>query len=294
MITGELAAIGAALAWAIGGLIIKPISTKFSSLSINSIKLSIAWIILTTIMALWDKLGSLTFLGWHSTAYVIGSGILGLAIGTTLQIKSLSLIDISKVYPIAFSSWFLFTALIASIFLGEALTYYTILGAILIALGITFLSSFSKVERREMPNTDRIKGIIFALLAGLCWAGGTNLVKLGLYEVDPLMVNVIRLPFAILLLATLTLSRGEASEYRRYNHRALIQVGISGFLGQAVGEVLFFISVQLAGATKAAILSSTSPLFIAPLSIIFLKEKLTKRVILGTIVCALGILLTIM
>ena len=282
------------MAWAIGGLIIKPISTKFSSLSINSIKLSIGWIILTTIMALWGKLGSLAFVGWHSTACVISSGILGLAIGATLQIKSLSLLDISKVYPIAFSSWFLFTALIASIFLGEAITYYTILGAILIALGITFLSSFSKVERREMPNTDRIKGIIFALLAGLCWAGGTNLVKLGLYEVDPLMVNVIRLPFAILLLATLTLSRGEASEYRRYNHRALIQVGISGFLGQAVGEVLFFISVQLAGATKAAILSSTSPLFIAPLSIIFLKEKLTKRVILGTIACALGILLTIM
>jgi len=294
MVIGELAAIGAALAWAIGGLIIKPISTKFSSLSINSIKLSIGWIILTTIMALWGKLGSLAFVGWHSTACVIGSGIFGLAIGATLQIKSLSLIDISKVYPIAFSSWFFFTALIASIFLGEAITYYTILGAILIALGITFLSSFSKVERREMPNTDRIKGIIFALLAGLCWAGGTNLVKLGLYEVDPLMVNVIRLPFAILLLATLTLSRGEASEYRRYNHRTLIQVGISGFLGQAVGEVLFFISVQLAGATKAAILSSTSPLFIAPLSIIFLKEKLTKRVILGTIACALGILLTIM
>jgi len=295
MITGELAAIGAALAWAIGGLIIKPISTKFSSLSINSIKLSIGWIILTTIMALWGKLGSLAFVGWHSTAYIIGSGILGLAIGATLQIKSLSLIDISKVYPIAFSSWFFFTALIAAIFLGEAITHYTILGAILIASGITLLSSASKVRgKEEAPNTDSAKGIIFALLAGLCWAGGTNLVKLGLYEVDPLMVNVIRLPFAILLLATLTLSRGEASEYRRYNHRALIQVGISGFLGQAVGEVLFFISVQLAGATKAAILSSTSPLFIAPLSIIFLKEKLTKRVILGTIACALGILLTIM
>ncbi len=291
---GELAAIGAALAWAVAGLVIKPISTKFSSLSINSIKLSIGWIILTAIMALWGKLSSLTFVSWHSIACVISSGILGLAIGATLQIKSLSLIDVSKVYPIAFSSWFLFTALIASIFLGEPITYYTILGAILIALGITFLSSFSKVERREMPNTDRIKGIIFALLAGLCWAGGTNLVKLGLYGVDPLMVNVIRLPFAALLVAILTLGRGGASEYRRYNHRALIQVGISGFLGQAIGEVLFFISIQLAGATKAAILSSTSPLFIAPFSIIFLKEKLTKRVILGTIACALGILLTIM
>lgn len=294
MIIGELAAIGAALAWAVGGLVIKPISTKFTPLSINSIKLSIGWIILTTIMALWGKLSSLTFTTWHSAAYVIGSGIFGLAIGTTLQIKSFSLADISKVYPIAFSSWFFFTAVVATVFLGEAVTYHTILGAILIASGITFLSSFSKVERREMPNTDSVKGIIFALLAGLCWAVGTNLVKLGLYEVDPLMVNVIRLPFAVLLLTTLALSRGEASEYRRYNHRALIQVGISGFLGQAIGEVLFFISVQLAGATKAAILSSTSPLFIAPLSIIFLKEKLTKRVILGTIACAVGILLTIM
>jgi len=283
------------LAWAVASLVIKPISTKFTPLSINSIKLSIGWIILTTIMALWGKLSSLTFTTWHSAAYVIGSGIFGLAIGTTLQIKSFSLADISKVYPIAFSSWFFFTAVVATVFLGEAVTYHTILGAILIASGITLLSSSSKVRgKEESPNTDSAKGIIFALLAGLCWAVGTNLVKLGLYEVDPLMVNVIRLPFAALLVATLALSRGEASEYRRYNHRALIQVGISGFLGQAIGEVLFFISVQLAGATKAAILSSTSPLFIAPLSIIFLKEKLTKRVILGTIACAVGILLTIM
>lgn len=289
MVIGELAAVGAALAWAVASLIIKPISTKFSSLSINSIKLSMGWIILTAIMALWGKLGSLTFVGWHSTACVIGSGILGLAIGTTFQIKSLSLADISKVYPITCSSWFLFTGIIAVIFLGEAITYHTILGAILIALGITFLSSPSKGEEKETPSVNSVKGIIFALLAGLCWAGATSLVKLGLYEVDPLMVNVIRIPFAVLLLATLALSRGEVSEYRRYNHRDLIQIGIAGFLSQTVGEVLFFLSVQLAGATKAAILSSISPLFIAPLSVIFLKEKPTKRVILGIIVCTIGI-----
>ena len=287
---GEFAAIGAALALAVSGLIIKPISTKFSPSSITSILVSAGWTILTIILVFSGKFGELRSVTWCSAAYGISGTIVGMAIGTTLQIKSFSLADISKVYPITYSSWFFFTAVIATIFLGEPITYHTILGAILIASGITLLSSSSKGgKKEETSNTDGVKGIIFALLAGLCWAVGINLLKLALYDIDPLVLNVIRLPFGALVLVILTLVRKGLVEYRRYTPKYLIQIGVAGLLDYAVGSLLFLVAMQLIGAIKASILSSISPLFIAPLSIIFLKEKLTKRVILGIIICTIGI-----
>lgn len=292
---GEFAAIGSALALAVSSLIVKPISTKFSPLSITSILVSTGWTILTIILVFSGKLGELRSVTWCSAAYGISGTIVGMAIGSTLQIKSFSLADISKVYPITYSSLFFFTAAIATIFLGEPITYHTILGAILIASGITLLSSSSKGgKKEETSNTDSVKGIIFALLAGLCWAVGINLLKLALYDIDPLVLNVVRLPFAVLVLVITTLVRKGLVEYRRYTPKYLIQIGVAGLLDYAVGSVLFLVAMQLTGAIKASILSSISPLFLAPLSIIFLKEKLTKRVILGTIVCALGILLIIL
>jgi len=294
MVAGELAAIGAALAWAVGFLIIKPISTKFRPLSINSIMLSVAWIILAAITIPLGKLSGLSSIGWYSTAYVIGSAVVGVGIAAILEIKSMSFADISLVYPINFSFYVFSASTMAAIFFDEPLSRYTILGVILIILGITLLSSPSKVKVSGALNSDRTKGIILALISGLCWGGATILSKLALYVVDPSVLNVLRLPFVILPLIIITLVRDGVSEYRRYTPKDLVQTGVGGFLSHTVGTVLFFVAINLIGAIKTTILSSISPLFVAPLSVIFLKEKLTKRVILGIIVCTIGIPLTML
>ena len=53
--------------------------------------------------------------------------------------------------------------------------------------------------------------------------------------------------------------------------------------------LLFVTAISLAGAGKTASLSATSPLFAAPLAALFLKEPLTRRLILGTLVSAAGV-----
>jgi len=292
MVFGEFAAIGTALAWAVGFLIIKPISTKFSAISINVIVLSAAWIVLVAIVIPSGKLSDLTFFGWRYLAYIIGSAVAGQGIGFILEIKSMSLADISLVYPINFSLYFLSTSTMAVILFDEPITFYTILGAVFIIIGITILSAPPKVEESGTLKSDRTKGVILASISGLCWGGATILAKLALQVLDPLMLNVVRLPFVILPLVIFSLARNGFSGYKRYTRKNLIQAGASGVFTYAIGTVLFYLAVNHIGAAKASILSSISPLFIAPLSVIFLKEKLTKRVILGIIVCSLGIPLT--
>jgi len=292
MILGEFAAIGAALAWAVGFLIIKPISTKFSVISINGIVLSAAWIVLVAIVIPSGKLSDLTFFGWRYSAYIIGSAVVGVGMGSILEIKSISLADISLVYPINFSLYFLSASAMAAIVFGEPITSHTILGAAFIIIGITLLSAPSKAKEGGTLKSDRAKGVILASISGLCWGGATILSKLALQVIDPLMLNVVRLPFIILPLVIFTLARNGFSEYKKYTRKNLIQTGTSGVVNHAIGTVLFLVAVSHIGAVKASILTSISPLFIAPLAVIFLKEKLTKRVILGIIVCSLGVPLT--
>ena len=292
MVFGEFAAIGTALAWAVGFLIIKPISTKFSAISINGIVLSAAWIVLVAIVIPSGKLSGLTFFGWRSTAYIIGSAVVGVGMGAILEIKSISLADISLVYPINFSLYFLSASTMAVVLFDEPITFYTILGAAFIIIGITLLSAPPKVRESGTLKSDRTKGVILASISGLCWGGATILAKLALQVIDPLMLNVVRLPFVILPLVIFSLARNGFSEYKRYTRKNLIQAGASGVIGHAIGTVLFLLAMSHIGAAKASILSSISPLFIAPLSVIFLKEKLAKRVIVGIIVCSLGIPLT--
>ncbi len=292
MVLGEFTAIGAALAWAVGFLIIKPVSTKFSTISINTIVLSAAWIVLVAIVIPSGKLSGLTFVGWRYLAYIIGSAVAGQGIGFILEIKSISLADISLVYPINFSFYFLSTSTMAVIFFNEPITFYTILGAVFIILGITLLSVPPKAKEGGTLKSDRAKGVIFASISGLFCGGATILAKLVLQVIDPVMLNVVRLPFVILPLVIFSLARNGITEYKRYTRKDLIQTGASGVVNYAIGTVLFYLAVNHIGAAKASILSSISPLFIAPLSVIFLKEKLTKRLILGIIVCSLGIPLT--
>ncbi len=288
---GELAGIGAALAWAGGGLFIKPVSDRFNPLLINTLRIGLAWPILILIVIPWRGVAGLGSLDWHSTAYLIGSGIIGLVIGTTAYIRALSLADLSRIYPICYGSWIFFTALIAATFLGESISYLTAMGATLVLLSIFLLGGSSLRAGRKRTKAE-LRGIFIALFAGLCWGIAVTLLKLGLRSVDPITANAVRLPFAAIALALLTSWQGGA-EYGRLSLRTLAMIEIAGILDQVIGSVLYFLSIKLAGATEATILACTSPLFALPLSIIFLREKLTWRKGLGALICVLGMYLLV-
>lgn len=294
---GAIAAIGAAICWSGAGLLIKPVSTRFSSLSINSIRVLAGWIFLMVFLSPLGKVAEMGSVPVSSVAYIMGSGVIGLAIGSTLFIRSLSLTDITRVYPVTYSLWLLGTVTIAGIFLGEAITGFTILGAVLIVSGIVLLARPS--GKRQVANAGAgtpqgMTGIALAIGASICWAAGSTLIKLGLSGASPLVVNMIRLPAVALILVALVAGRESPATFSRYDWKSLLQTSGAGILEQGIGSVLWFISIELTGVAKATILANTSPLFVIPFAIIVLKEKVTLRVILGTVFCVLGIWLAVL
>lgn len=294
---GAIAAIGAAICWSAAGLLIKPVSTRFSSLSINSIRVLAGWTFLMVFLSPVGKVAEMGSVPASSVAYLMGSGVIGLAIGSTLFIKSLSLTNITRIYPVTYSLWLLGTVAIAGIFLGEAITIFTILGAIIIVSGIVLLarpSGKQQVTNAGMDTSQGVSGIALAIGASMCWAAGSTLIKLGLSGTSPLVVNMIRLPVVALILVALVTWREQPASFSSYDWKSLLQTGSAGILEQGIGSVLWFMSIELIGVAKATILANTSPLFVIPFAIIVLKEKVTLRVILGTVFCVVGIWLTVL
>jgi len=286
---GELCALGAALSWGGGSIILKPLTARFHPLSLNALRNMAAWLFLLMAMLFSANIADFRFIPTSSLMYILGSGVIGLVIGSTLYIKSLSLANIALIYPVSYSSWLLFTALIAALFFEEPVTWLTMLGAGLIIVGIILLSTPPK----KVKVSINILGLSCALLAGFCWAIGTIFLKVGLREVNPLTANFVRLPIVFLLLTALTFKQRNNLELSKHGTQSLVQVGVSGILDQGCGAVLWFVAIQLSGAAKATILSSTSPLFVMPLSILFLREKITLPILLGTLLCVFGIWLII-
>jgi drug/metabolite transporter (DMT)-like permease len=76
--------------------------------------------------------------------------------------------------------------------------------------------------------------------------------------------------------------------------RSVAVVALAGVLGTGLGSILFIYSVEHLGAAKTAFLTTSAPVFALPMGVLFLSEKLTARVLLGTAVTIAGIWLVLL
>jgi len=97
------------------------------------------------------------------------------------------------------------------------------------------------------------------------------------------------MPFMTLVLFVIANLRRSAAKVWNHGLRSLTILALAGILGIGLGGLLFMIGVKNAGAAKTAILSATAPLFGVPLSMLILRERITLKIVLGTILCVVGI-----
>ncbi len=291
---GAVYALTAALCWAGSSAILKFLTTRIDALSLNALRLCAASLLLLVLIPLSGRGTEFINTPLMSLAYLIISGVIGLAIGDTLYIKSLSYLNVSQAFPIALCSNPIFTMLLAVLLLGESFTWVTGLGASFVLLGVYLITSTRMVPRtNSAPRKTKGKGIILALIAGAVWAIAVVTLKLGAIDMDPLVAAAIKLFSATIVLLPFALSQRKrgALQLRKYGSRSLALALTSGPIDYGVGMVLFIIAIQLIGAGKAVVLSATSPLFLLPFSVFILKEKLTRFTLIGIFIGIVGICL---
>jgi DME family drug/metabolite transporter len=291
---GVAIALLTALSWAGSSTILKFLTARIDTLSLNALRLWTGSIILLSYIFLSGRGDLYVATKLTPLLMVMASGIISLALGDSIYIKSLSFIDVSRAFPIGHCTFPVMTMIVAILFLGEPFAWFNVIGAALVILGIYLVAGFGRRGRTSASAGAEVKGAIFALTAAVAWTLGAVVLKLGATNMDTFVAAAIRIPVAALVLTGLLLSRSQRNEslqFRRYGRRNVALAACAGILSYGLAAVGYITAMQLIGAGKTVLITTMAPILILPLSILFLKEKLTLYSVLGVSICVPGIYL---
>ncbi|MBI5968004.1 MAG: DMT family transporter [Deltaproteobacteria bacterium] len=289
---GEISALGCALCWAVSSTLTKSLAAKFGAMSLNLIRCLAASVVFWGIIPFSPGTQALSQAPGTALLYLMLSALIGISVGDTIYIKGLRLINVTLAFPIAQSAMPLLTLAAAVLFLGEPISWSLALGTALVLVGIYLIAAPEGRGRLPFLVTLPEKkgmGIGFVLIASLLWAISISFLKVGLQEVNLILANGVRLPVAAFALIFLILFQKSPHPPIRANIPNVALAAMTGILAFGLGGILFLQAIRYAGAGKATVLTSCAPLFGLPISVFFLKERVTMRIAAGTFFLVSGI-----
>jgi len=286
---GELASTAAAASWAVGSLLFAQAGERVSASVLNLAKCVLGLFMLMATAVL------LTGGAWPAGATVgqwvwLGaSGLLGLTLGDTAFFAALVRLGPRR----ALLLWALvppLTAVLGFVFLGEPLTV-----RMLLAIGVTMAGVTWVVIERSPGLASRpphlAVGIALGAVAAACQAVGSIMVKQADHDLSALDVSILRLVAGSTGLTLQVALERKGVEVRRMidDRRLGGHVFVATLVGTYLGIWLSIYGLQNTYAGIAATLQSTSPLFVLPLAVFVLGERLSARAIVGAFVAVVGV-----
>jgi drug/metabolite transporter (DMT)-like permease len=281
---GAACALGSALTWAVTSLIVRSLSQHLGVVPLNAIRSILAGGLLVGLVLVADGPGTFGAISPRAFWLMAASIVAAISIGDTVFFVSTRMLGvgramtISMTYPVG-------SALLAWLFLGEALTLRLAAGTVLTLGGIALIV----LPRAARPPGEALgRGAAAATVASLAWAVSVIFMKPALQEVDAVTAQAVRLPLAGALLCATPWARGGIAALRASGgavRRRLLGLSVL----TAGSSVMFVAGLKHAGVTVSTVLSSTAPLFAIPLGWAFLGERLSPLSVLGGIVTVAGI-----
>lgn len=280
-VLGELFSIAAAFLWAGSTIVAAKTLKRISPLTANAVRTSSASISMFLVALVMGGLTDLFRSDLYGSLMVIGAALVGFGLGDTCLYRSIGLVGVSRSYTIGYSYPF-FVMAFATLLLGETLLPKHLVGSAMVFVGIAtiFVDRGVKLEQEG-----RKKGLALAILTAILWSIGTTLVAIGLRTVSIIQANTMRFPLLSLVLIAASKLQSRRSNLDR---RTLGLLVLSGVLGMTLAGVVFLLSIQLIGVSRAAPLSSSSPVWAALMSSVFLKEKISLRIVTSTLIVVAG------
>lgn len=199
--------------------------------------------------------------------------------------KSLSLGDVNKVTPIDKSSTIL-TVIIAIIFLGETDHLAVKLTAVvLIAFG-----TYLMIERKEEGKNGEQRGWLFyALLSAVCAAMTSVFAKIGIEEVESNLATFLRTIVVLIFAWGIVFAKKEQRGILKIDRKELLFLLFSG-LSTGISWLCYYYAVSKGVLSIVVSLDKLSILFTILFSVIFLKEKIRRKSLIGLLFLCFGIL----
>lgn len=304
--TGELAALSAAILWAITTVVWSRLGERIPPLELNLLKGVIALVfIVITLFFQGELLGEIDR---AAVGLLLVSGVIGIGIADTAFFAALNLLGPRRTLLIKILTSPT-VALLALLFLREQLTANAWCGILLTLLGVAWVISERVPDRTETPK-HLLEGIGWVMLSILGDATGAILsrVALTLTDVTPLestgwriLAGVVVLLMLLIVKDRILISFPNLLRHQRWmlgnnswQWKSLLSAKFLGiltltsFAGTYLGIWLQQISFKFAVTGVAQTLIATSPLFVLPISL-WMGERISIRAILGVAIALSGV-----
>ena len=134
-----------------------------------------------------------------------------------------------------------------------------------------------------------LTGELAALGTAFCWACGTLLFTFAGRLIGSYNVNKLRIPIAMIFLATLLLVQHGTLFPSGLNNRALIYLSASGIIGLTLGDTFYFRCLVILGSRLGALMMSLAPVMTALFAFILIGEHLSALALTGIAVTLSGV-----
>lgn len=297
--TGEFAALLTAFLWTITAVAFESASKKIGSLTVNLIRLFLALLFLS--LYNWIFRGHLfpSDATSHNVVWLTISGIVGFTLGDLFLFEAYVVVG-SRISMLIMSLTPPITALIGWITIGEQMTPMNFLGMALTITGIILVLLKKQPQsdlEKEMKTRKKVRlnypliGILLAFGGSVGQGTGLVLSKIGMQDYDPFAASQIRVAAGIVGFSILFvfLKRWNRVFKAIRNKKAMVGVSIGAFFGPFLGVSFSLLSVKYTTTGIASTIMAIVPILIIPPSIIFFKEKITLKEVIGALIAVSGV-----
>lgn len=287
---GELAALGAAFLWALSAVIYADLGQKIPPLVLNLSKgvIAIAYIAITLIV----QGNYLPHINGVAFGLLLISGVIGIGLGDTFYFEALNNLGARRTLLVQALAPPL-TALVALIFLQEALNLTAWAGIFITGLGVAWVIS-ERVPDVVGKAVNPLRGISFGLLSTIGQASGAVLSRAAFADatISPLWSTLLRLTGGVLvLLLWMPLQQQPTLGLKALQSKRLLGIiALTALFSTYLGILLQQTAFKYTEAGIAQALLATSPLFVLPVAI-WMGEVVSLRALLGVLVSIGGIAL---
>ena len=212
----------------------------------------------------------------------------GLATGASwlCYFKALQLGDVNKVVPIDKSSIIL-TMVLAFIFLGENITINMVVGMIGIGIG-----TYLMIQKKESIEKV-VKGkawLVYALLSAIFASLTSILGKVGIENVESNLGTAIRTIVVLIMAWIIVFVTKKQSDVKKIDKKSLLFLILSG-IATGASWLCYYKALQDGLASIVVPIDKLSILVTILFAYVFLKEKLSKKSIVGLVLIVVGTLI---
>jgi drug/metabolite transporter (DMT)-like permease len=286
---GEIAALATAILWSGTSIAFSEASIRVNTVYVNITRMAIAILCLGITMLIFNIEIDLSF---SQIMFLSISGFVGLVVGDTFLFKAYQNIG-ARLGMLIMALAPAIAAFLAFLFLGEKISFLSILGIIITIAGIAVVV----FERQEIPSSkykiDKA-GIFYAFMGAVGQAVGLIFAKFAMNEgaINGFTASFMRLFSAVIILypmAALAKKFQKPVAVFSKNKKAFVYTVVGSILGPFLGITLSMISITYAKVGIASTLMATSPIIMLPMVKYYYKENLSWKSVLGAFIAVGGI-----